>query len=189
MKLMKLKYFKTRGFSLLEVLISIVIISIGLLGMAALQGKSQQAELESYQRSQALLLLHDMVSRMNLNRVGISCYRLEDTADNYAGVGNTPVVAACATGSKQTLAIKDIADWDALLDGSAEQLGTNDVGAMIGARGCVKYDIANDVYTVAVAWQGLSNTIAPANDCAKDLYGDDRQRRVITATIQIADLN
>lgn len=195
---MRMKYllFKNvRGMSLLEVLISIVIISIGLLGVAALQGKSQRAELESYQRTQALLLVRDMVSRMNLNRVAIDCYWLEEiSTSNYAGVNSTPSVANCpgVTSidiSKKNLAIKDIADWDAMLDGSAEQLGDDNVGAMIGARGCVMYDATNDVYTIAVAWQGLSNTIAPSNDCAKDLYGDDRLRRVITATVQIADLN
>lgn len=59
---------QARGVGLIEVLISILVIAISLLGLAALQGKAQKAEMESYQRSQALILLHDMASRLRANR-------------------------------------------------------------------------------------------------------------------------
>ena len=185
---------------MLEVLISIVIIAIGLLGMAALQGKAQQAELESYQRAQALLLVQDMVSRINNNRTGSDCYRLADIASAdgqpYSGYKSaapsvlTPTGGTCSAGSAVAdLAQDDIDTWDNMLDGSAEQLGgATNVGAMIGARGCIMHDDVNEVFTIAVAWQGNSTTIAPSNNCAKGEYGDDRQRRVITATVQIANL-
>ena len=56
------------GFTMIEVLITFVILLVGLLGLIGLQARSQQAELESYQRGQALVLLQDMVDRMNANR-------------------------------------------------------------------------------------------------------------------------
>jgi type II secretory pathway pseudopilin PulG len=49
-----------QGSSLLEVLITIVILAFGLLGLAAFQSKVQVAEVESYQRAQAILALADM---------------------------------------------------------------------------------------------------------------------------------
>jgi len=56
------------GFFMIEVLITVVIVLVGLLGLVAVQAKSQVAEMESYQRSQAIVLAQDMASRMNANR-------------------------------------------------------------------------------------------------------------------------
>ena len=51
-----MKFFQqaTRGFTLLEVLISLLILMIALLGIAALMLKGQRAGFEAYQRQQAL---------------------------------------------------------------------------------------------------------------------------------------
>ncbi|TMH30961.1 MAG: type IV pilus modification protein PilV, partial [Betaproteobacteria bacterium] len=59
---------KSRGFTLIEVLISMLIMAIGLLGLAGMQAVAQRAEVESYQRAQALVLVQDMVDRVNANR-------------------------------------------------------------------------------------------------------------------------
>ena len=60
-----------------------VILLVGLLGLAALMTSSQKAESESYQRAQALLLLQDMVERINANRAVAACYAI--TTDPSAG--------------------------------------------------------------------------------------------------------
>lgn len=57
-----------RGLTLIEVLISVVILLAALLGAAGLIARSNQSEMESYQRVQALTLLQDMVTRLNANR-------------------------------------------------------------------------------------------------------------------------
>jgi type IV pilus assembly protein PilV len=57
-----------RGTTLLEVLVTLVILAIGLLGLAGLQTRLQVSEMEAYQRSQALILLNDMASRIASNR-------------------------------------------------------------------------------------------------------------------------
>ena len=57
------------GFTMIEVLITFIVLVIGLLGLIGLQARTQQAELESYQRGQALVLLQDMLDRMNANRL------------------------------------------------------------------------------------------------------------------------
>src|SRR6516164_1878420 len=56
------------GFTLLEVMIAFFLIAIGLMGLFTLQAKAHRAELESYERVQALVLIQDMVDRMNANR-------------------------------------------------------------------------------------------------------------------------
>ena len=63
------------------------------------------------------------------------------------------------------------------------------VGSHIDARGCDSTP-ASEVYTISVAWKGLQPTVAPAAayTCGKDLYGDERLRRVISVTIRIATL-
>ena len=53
---------------MIEVLVSLVILLLGLLGLIGLQAKAHNAEIESYQRAQAIVLLQDMFDRMNANR-------------------------------------------------------------------------------------------------------------------------
>lgn len=59
---------KSSGFSLLEVLISILIMAIGLLGIAALQAVSLKTNQSAYQRTQATFLAYDMIDRLRANR-------------------------------------------------------------------------------------------------------------------------
>lgn len=66
-----------RGFTLLEVLIAVVILSIGLLGMATLMMTSVQASQGAYLRGQASLLAYDFSERTRLN------HALASSADDY----------------------------------------------------------------------------------------------------------
>jgi type IV pilus assembly protein PilV len=183
------------GFSMIEVLVTLVILLLGLLGLVGMMLMSQQAEMESYQRSQALLLLQDMVGRINVNRSVAPCYAF--TTDPIAGTPylgvDSSALPTCSLGSVQayTLADSDFAAWDALLKGSSEKSGTTSLGAMIGARGCVSFDAASGVYLVSVAWMGSRKTAAPAASlgCGSGLYGDEAQRRVVSINLQIANLN
>ncbi|MDQ7091095.1 MAG: type IV pilus modification protein PilV [Methylococcales bacterium] len=58
---------KNHGFTLIEVLISMVILAIGLLGLAGIQMMGLKNNLSSYQRGQATLLVYDMADRMRTN--------------------------------------------------------------------------------------------------------------------------
>ena len=57
-----------RGFTLIEALVALVVLSIGLLGVAALQLASLQANYGASQRTQATFLAQDIVDRMRANR-------------------------------------------------------------------------------------------------------------------------
>jgi type IV pilus assembly protein PilV len=175
------------GFGLIEVLVSLVIISLGLLGIAALHGRAQQAEVESHQRIQALVLLGDMSNRIRTNKGAAGCY---DLASSAVGVGQSAPGGCNAFGTIETqaLAVRDLNAWHAALVGEAEKVGDANTPPMIGARGCITANTAMDQFTVTVAWQGLAPTVAPTSACGKDQYGDDDLRRAVSLTVQLADL-
>lgn len=64
-------YSPNKGFTLIEVLISVLVVSLGLLGMASLQMKSIQFSRSAHHRSMATVLAHDMSERMRANIQGV----------------------------------------------------------------------------------------------------------------------
>lgn len=181
-----------RGVVLFEVMISIVILAVGLLGLAKLQASTRQIEMESYQRAQAVILLQDMVGRLSANNKAAACYALTDLASGapYLGYGGAlPANCGIGTITQQNTAINDLTQWHQLLAGTAETDGGVQVGAMIGARGCIAFDAATNVYIVTVAWQGLLESSAPPGlTCAAGLYGSEPRRRAVSAVVRIATL-
>jgi len=59
---------KNSGFSLLEVLIALIVLSVGLLGLAAIQITGLKNNQSAYYRTSATMLAYDMADRMRLNR-------------------------------------------------------------------------------------------------------------------------
>jgi type IV pilus assembly protein PilV len=193
-----------RGFSMIEVLVSLLIIVLGLLGLAGLQVRMQQSEFESYQRAQALILLQDMVERVSLHRVTASCFDFTDPDAGTPFLGTATTIAiACgaSTSNDNTQAVNALSEWNSLLQGAAEIKGGAGAGAMVGARGCASYAPGSElldpngavisgtgVYTIAVAWQGMTDTFAPTVNCANGLYGAETRRRVVSTTFRHAFL-
>ncbi|WP_178119589.1 type IV pilus modification protein PilV [Pseudomonas sp. SCB32] len=181
---------RQRGLTLIELLVSILIISLGLLGLAKLQTRMQLSDMESYQRAQALLLLNDMSSRMTAN---------PNNSANYVTGSASPVGAGmtCST-STATRQQADLADWCNNLQGAAEVGGGNvKAGAMLGGRGCVE-SLGSGQYLITVAWQGMSPISAPPTSvaCGSGQYNgggtsdckDDLCRRVVTTIVRVATL-
>src|SRR4030081_290025 len=161
---------RQRGTTLLEVLVTMLVLAFGMLGLAGLQAKMHLAEMESYQRAQAIVLLSDMVERINANRANAAAY-VTGTATPL-GTGDTQ--AASCTGTAIGVA-RDRCEWNNALKGAAETTGGASIGAMIGARGCVEQlqapNLAPGVctpgrYRVTVVWQGLNATATPSLACA-----------------------
>jgi len=199
------------GFTMIEVLITFVVLVIGLLGLIGLQARTQQAELESYQRGQALVLLQDILDRMN-------AHRLDAKGGFYTTGTSTPLggggaLTDCSTLTAPNLNSKrDLCEWGNLLKGAAEvatggtcdaSSGAKCIGAMLDARGCITYDAGSElpdssgtaiagtgIHTVTIAWQGVSAgaTALSTNLCGKNLYPSEDQRRVVTATLRIGAL-
>ena len=62
------------GFTLIEILVSLTLIAIGLLGLAQLMVKGQRASFEAYQRQQAITLANDMIEKIRSNRARAADY-------------------------------------------------------------------------------------------------------------------
>lgn len=180
---------RQRGVTLIEVMVTIVILAFGLLGLAGLQSKLNVGTLESYQRAQAVILLNNMAERINANRA----HAAEYVTDAPVGTGDTqPESCATLTGSE-----RDLCEWSRSLKGAAERQGQDEtnVGAMLGARGCVTEiqapnttpgACAPGIYQVAVAWQGMHATRAPSVSCGSGEYGQqDTFRRAISVQVAI----
>lgn len=184
------------GATMIEVLVTMVIIAFGLLGIAGLQVRLQSSEVEAYQRTQALLLLNDLKWRIEANRLQSAKYAEKAPLATPVGAGMvtcpTPDVATA------TRAELDVAEWCNALQGAAELTGALRAGAMIGGRGCVE-DLtpvpatAGQVVRVTVAWQGLTPVAAPAEACGSGLYDGagcegDRCRRTVSTIVRLANL-
>ena len=182
------------GFTMIEVLVTLFITAVGLLGLAALQSRVHQAEFEAFNRAQALVLLDAMVNRINVNRATAPCYAITTSGGTpYLGVpdaGHVSSITCSGYGdvNTQQLAVNDLNDWDSRAQGTTELVGATAVGAALGARGCISFNPANSTYTVAVAWQGIVETSAPSVACGNNLYGSETRRRVVWATLRIATL-
>jgi len=89
---------RQRGVTLLEVLIAVVVLSIGLLGMAALQSSAISLNHSAYLRTQAINLSYDMSDRLRANRAAA----LQGEYDH--GMGSAPP-------SGGTVAKQDLREW------------------------------------------------------------------------------
>ena len=79
-----------RGFTLIEVLVTLVILTFGLLGIAGLMAKGQRASFEAFERQQAVALASDMAERVRANRSQASVYAaaLPSAGGPIGGAGN-----------------------------------------------------------------------------------------------------
>lgn len=200
---------RCQGFSLLEVLITLLVVSIGLLGVSQLMVRIHVSEMEAYQRVQALVLLSNIVDRITINRETAACFALTtDTVNGTPYIGadgddhlGTPACAASTT-AYNTQAIATLNEIDDLLEGASETMDSASVGAMIGARSCISYDSSSEIvggsgstlpgtgeYTVVVVWQGLVETFPSPIHCADGLYGNENLRRVVSTTLRLAKLD
>jgi type IV pilus assembly protein PilV len=168
-----------RGALLIEVLVAILICAFGLLGFAGMQARATSSEFEGFQRSQALVLVEDMVSRMNANRA----HAAEYVAGGLIGDGALEDCAALAG------AALDLCEWGNLIRGSAERRGGAAIGAMLSARGCItRPATSTDRYTVSIAWQGILPTAGATSPCGSGdvLFPDETTRRAVSSTVCIA---
>ncbi|HLF98118.1 MAG TPA: type IV pilus modification protein PilV [Methylococcaceae bacterium] len=169
---------KQRGFSLVEVLITVVVFSIGLLSLAALQVKSKQANGEAAQRSIATALANDLVERMRSNSVCTDadysgCLAQSLGAITYSQLvsykeaevslrGSEPTMSnpdcGTATCTAAQVAAYDLAEWHRRIWNSSLVKPTVCVtGPANGVSG---------TYTVTIVWRGQAKlTNASANTC------------------------
>lgn len=203
------------GYSLIEVMITMFILAIGLMGLAGLQARALNAEIEAASRGQALALANDLAERMAADLVAVKNPSGNATYNMHSGGANTVFDPAahtrtvygtgyannCMTGgnttstlqaaccaAKATMAERDLCEWDLALKGIAEASSGAKIGAMSGARGCV-FQQAASVYEIDVVWQGRDVTGALASDLSCGSDAITSKRRGVSRRIRVADLD
>jgi type IV pilus assembly protein PilV len=92
------------GFTLVETLVAVLVLSIGLLGVASLQLSSLRSNATATQRSQATFLVYDITDRMRANRDAAIDGAYEVSFDEFAAIP----VGGAPTGD---VAEDDLSDW------------------------------------------------------------------------------
>lgn len=95
-----------RGFSLIEVLVTVFILSIGLLGVAALQTNALRFGQDGYLRSVATLQANDIADRMRANQAGVSA----GSYNSISGAGSNPSCSGTCTSAQ--IAARDHYQWN-----------------------------------------------------------------------------
>jgi type IV pilus assembly protein PilV len=117
-----------RGFSLVELMVAILVVAIGLLGLAGLQVTGLSSNHNAYLGTQATLLAQDMADRMRANAQGLASYT-GTAASSSCGTSCTPA----------QMAGNDLVQWNQTL---AAQLP--------GGTGAIS--VASGIYTISVTW-------------------------------------
>lgn len=174
------------GFTLIEVLIAILVISVGLLATASLQLLSKRSNYDAAQRTTAAHLAGDLLERMRSNPAALINY----VSDGPLGGGTLgdPAVDCEGAGADCTaveLAAYDLWQWEQALDGADEIQDGAAAGGLVSAQACITGPGfgGNGIYTVAIAWRGMTESTNPDTDACGEgsgLFGDgDEFRRVL----------
>jgi type IV pilus assembly protein PilV len=167
-----------QGFSLIELLVTLMISVIGLLGFVELQNRTQIANLEASQRTFATLIASNMAEAIKANpRVGKDC-SFPSTLKVGTDSGNWNYSCWANPAGQHS-----IREWHKALTGSGEQInfGAQNVGGIKDGRGCIDYTPPQpaagvlEKYTVSVAWQGFTKTavVGFAGSCGFNSFGSD----------------
>jgi type IV pilus assembly protein PilV len=196
-----------RGFSLLEVILTMAILAIGLLGLAGLQARALNAEADSFSRAQAMMLANDMADRMNSNLAEVKTSTAAATGYNQQSAGsvktvfgtgytndcitvanNTQALQASCCAAKASNAARDLCEWDLALKGIGEALGSTKVGSLTSARACVFNTGTTGIFQIDVVWQGRDIGVVPSdNSCGSTAI--TTRRSGVSRVIRVADLD
>jgi type IV pilus assembly protein PilV len=130
-----------RGFSLIEVLVALVVVTIGLLGVAAMQTLALTAGQGGYLRTQAVFQTYDMMDRLRANPTGLAA-GLYDNIPDTPGTQPASCSPACAADQVRDF---DRHDWNI-----ANQ------NLLPNGRGTVTSPDSN-TFTINVLWDDRSN--------------------------------
>lgn len=197
--------YRARGFTLIEVMITVFVAGIGLLAVAGLQAMSKKFNYDAVQRTTASVLAQSMVESLRTNPAYLDWYLTSDAASAASSVDCAAPGAKC---SPVELAAYDLHRWSLSLAGAEAKVDGDNAGGLVEPTGCIQKGSVDGLYTVAVAWRGITGISPPGNDdpaddparnpCGLNLHRyddprqsgeDDRMRRIIVLDAFVADPN
>jgi type IV pilus assembly protein PilV len=121
------RHRRDSGFSIIEVLVALLVLAIGLLGLAALQAQGLRFNHDAYVRTQATHVAYDIIDRMRANRANVAGYTAGDP-----GTACDPTVASVNM---------DLSCWyDSL------------AAALPGGDGVISANATANFYDVTIRW-------------------------------------
>ncbi len=133
------RHRKQLGSSMVEVLVALVILSVGLLGLAMLQGKSMRLNTDAMLRSQATLLATEIIEGMRVNLTGAD-------AGLYVASSKPAACGSCTDANGALSANRDLIDWyeaqNELLPSPTSSI-----------------TLASGVYTITMEWNERGTTV------------------------------
>lgn len=180
------------GLGLVELLVAVLVFSLGVLGIFGAQINAKRNALEAQQRSIATGLARDLLERMRSNPGQLYASTLDNASPTDTAFPESPACARMAVApgdgfhcSPAELARSDLAGWMQLLAGAtAVSVGAGverPVAGLLEPRACVA--VAAGWVSVAIAWRGLEPLAASLeSSCGAGggWYGaDDELRRVL----------
>lgn len=170
-----MKDINVKGYSLIELLIALMITTVGLISTVSLQASAKLHSLDATQRVIAMQLAQDMLARIQLNITQRAFYQ----ATHY-GQHPIPITYSCLheNCNEQQLTNYDKAQWNNLL------LGIGELGKSTGLalpRACILID-DESMITILVSWRGSLNMNSPArlHDECKLQGVDIKHRRYVS---------
>lgn len=188
------------GFTLIEVMISAVILSIGVVGIVSVLTMTKVFQHESIQRARAVELADGIFERIRRNPAGVAGYDTGLLAPlGAASTGDEPDPNCRGTSCDAAqLASHDLWDWERLLDGASTTIvdgedTINTVG-LRNVRACIDFTADADrvntgIVDVIIQWQGINETsdavAASGVECGDAGEEDPTWRQLIVSSYVI----
>ncbi|MEP7243215.1 MAG: type IV pilus modification protein PilV [Gammaproteobacteria bacterium] len=159
---------RTRGFTLTEALVALLVLSIGLLGVAGLQIASLRASGGSAKRSQATFLAYDIIDRMRANSKAVDQYILAENASPPSGA---------------TLSATDLRSWRANIVDTLPGYLTP-AGQSVQPSGSIRRD--GQLITVGIVWGDQNDDPATAAAAVRTALRFEMTTRLTSAAAPVA---
>lgn len=140
------------GLSLVEVLVSIVVISFGLLGVASLQITGLKNNHSALYRTTATVLAHDMLDRMRANKSAMIAGSY-DTGGSFKGGSDAP-------STPSTMVQRDMKDWLTTID-----------KRLPSGKGKIEATAGSSVLRITIQWDDQRGTGGSTNSMSIETQG------------------
>lgn len=176
-------YGLVKGFSLIEVMVALVILTIGLIGIFNLHMQAKQMSYNAFLHTQASIIAKDIVNRIQLNSALSREYI--GNIDGNETTAEMSAAKSCESGLECTA--MQIKSWDLYqiqnhLSGGLEKKDGNNIGGLDSASACIDIN-NNNILTVVISWRGIKKLFDAAinqSDVIRNCGIADERRRVFS---------
>ena len=145
-----LRRSRLSGFSLLELLVALVVFSVGLLAIAGLQTVSKQANFEAIQRTAAAQIAYGLLEDMRANADAVDVYLAAGTlGDGSRGNEPAPSCSGAAVCNPEQKAAHDLWAWEQMLDGNLETVDGAGTGGLVLPTMCMRSPVKRPSSSIA----------------------------------------